>query len=49
MVKETGHAAEQFLRGVANGQANHWAERDEQAAAALERVNTCPDWQTDCR
>ncbi len=49
MVKETGHAAEQFLRSVANGQADHRAERDQQAAAALQRVNTSPDWQTDCR
>ena len=49
MVKETGHAAEQFLRSVANGQADHQAERDQRAAAALQRVNTSPDWQTDCR
>ncbi|KAA6418046.1 MAG: ABC transporter C family member 2-like [Trebouxia sp. A1-2] len=48
MVKETGHAAEQFLRSVANGQADHRAERDQRAAAALQRVNTSPDWQTDC-
>ncbi|KAL0044905.1 hypothetical protein WJX82_001780 [Trebouxia sp. C0006] len=48
MVKETGHAAEQFLRSVANGQADHQAERDQQAAAAIQRVNTSPDWQNDC-
>ena len=49
MVRETGHAAEQFLRSVASGQADTMAERDQQAAAALQRVNTTPDWQTDCR
>ncbi len=50
MVRETGHAAEQFLRSVATGQADdHQAERDQRAAAALERVNTSPDWQNDCR
>lgn len=49
MVRETGHAAEQFLRSVAAGQADNLTERDQQAAAALQRVNTCPDWHTDCR
>ena len=49
MVRETGNAAEQFLRSVASGQADHLAERDQRAAAALQRVNTTPDWQTDCR
>lgn len=49
MVRETGHAAEQFLRSVAAGQADTLTERDQQAAAALQRVNTCPDWHTDCR
>lgn len=49
MVKETGTAAEQFLRSVATGQADHLTERDQRAAAALQRVNTTPDWQTDCR
>lgn len=50
MVRETGHAAEQFLRSVAAGQADNLAERDQQAAAALQRVNTTtPDWHTDCR
>ena len=49
MVRETGHAAEQFLRSVAAGQADNLAERDQQAAAALQRVNTSPDWHTDCR
>ncbi|KAL3160420.1 hypothetical protein ABBQ32_010743 [Trebouxia sp. C0010 RCD-2024] len=48
MVRETGHAAEQFLRSVAAGQADNLTERDQQAAAALQRVNTCPDWHTDC-
>ena len=50
MVKETGNAAEQFLRSVAYGQVElHKAERDQQAAAALQRVHTTPDWQADCR
>lgn len=49
MVRETGNAAEQFLRSVASGQADHLTERDQRAAAALQRVNTTPDWQTDCR
>ena len=49
MVRETGHAAEQFLRSVASGQGNAFEERDQKAASALQRVNTTPDWQTDCR
>lgn len=49
MVKETGHAAEQFLRSVAYGQVDHKAERDQRAAAALQRAHTIPDWQADCR
>lgn len=50
MVKETGNAAEQFLRSVAYGQMElHKAERDQQAANALQRVHTTPDWQADCR
>ena len=49
MVRDTGNAAEQFLRSVASGQAYTMAERDQQAAAALQCVNTTPDWQTDWR
>ena len=49
MVKDTGHAAEQFLRSVAYGSTDHKAERDQQAAAALQRAHTIPDWQADCR
>ena len=50
MVQETGHGAEQFLRSVAYGQLDHKTERDQRAAAALQKVQTStPDWQADTR